>query len=385
MEKPKREQDIIDAPEDRWRNISTQQPTQDDGKTPEVYIPETGSTVAGTEGTQGSTGTAGGATGGQSGQGAAGSPTYGYNVDPNLQAQYENAMAALEQARGQAPTYGSEYDAQIRDLYNQIVNRGSFSYDSSTDPLYQQYVQDYVQQGKMAMRDTMGRAAGLTGGYGSSYGQAVGQQMYDQYLQKMADVLPETYGMALNAWNAEGDRLNNNLAVTNDLERNNYNRYLDALNQHNIDLDRAQTDADTWYGRMVDADREAYERSLDERQLQNDYYNRLIQLIRSGYKPTDEDYANAGLSPEQGKAIYKKNKPQTSTNSGGGGSSSSSLVSSLYNKFATGMSLEEAIANVNRYAISKNLSDSQEQSLIRQVRAAYDKFVASMKAVDEHD
>ncbi len=130
MEKPKREQDIIDAPEDRWRNISTQQPTQDDGKTPEVYIPETGSTVAGTEGTQGSTGTAGGATGGQSGQGAAGSPTYGYNVDPNLQAQYENAMAALEQARGQAPTYGSEYDAQIRDLYNQIVNRGSFSYDS---------------------------------------------------------------------------------------------------------------------------------------------------------------------------------------------------------------------------------------------------------------
>ena len=273
-------------------------------------------------------------------------------ADPQLQMQYQNAMAALEQMKGKAPTYGSQYDAQIQDLYNQIVGRGPFKYDSKTDPLYQQYVQDYAMNGKMAMRDTMGRAAGLTGGYGSSYGQAVGQQAYDQYLQKMADILPETYGMALDAWNAEGDRQAQNLALTQQMEQNDYNRYLDELQQHNIDLNRAQTDADNAYNRMIQADETAYGRAVDQynrdlteaerkygrevdeynrllqenklsydrsmdaydidvanrkynQSAQDAYYDRLLGLMSVGYTPTAQDYANAGLTVAQGQAIQK--------------------------------------------------------------------------------
>ena len=56
------------------------------------------------------------------GQGA----QFNYAADPQLQAQYQNAMAALEQMKGKAPTYGSQYDQQIQGLYSQIIGRDKF-------------------------------------------------------------------------------------------------------------------------------------------------------------------------------------------------------------------------------------------------------------------
>ena len=203
--------------------------------------------------------------------------------DAQLHQQYQNAMAALEAMKGKAPVYGSQYDAQIQDLYNQILNRGAFKYDSKTDPLYQQYVQDYTTQGKMAMRDTMGQAAALTGGYGSTYAQSVGQQQYDQYLQRMADVLPQTYGMALDAYNAQGNEMRQNLAMTQDLEQSDYARYLDALQQHNLDVNREQANADNWYERMVAGDERLYNRAVDE-------YNRLLDADQTEYARNMEAY-----------------------------------------------------------------------------------------------
>jgi len=228
---------------------------------------------------------------------------FGDTSDPELTARYNNAMTALEQMKGQAPVYGNQYDAQIKSLYEQIMGRNEFKYDQKTDPLYQQYVQDYTTQGKMAMRDTMGQAAALTGGYGSSYGQAVGQQQYDQYLQRMADILPQTYGMALDAYNAEGNRLNQNLETTTNLERSDYDKYLDTLNQYNIDVNRAQNDVDTWYDRMVAQEKLNYSRQLDRYDMQKDAYNRLVGLMSMGYTPTVAEYNAAGLSQAQGEAL----------------------------------------------------------------------------------
>lgn len=239
------------------------------------------------------------------------------DADPQLKMQYENAMAALEAAKGKAPTYGSQYDAQIQSLYNQILGRDKFKYDSKTDPLYQQYVQDYTQQGKMAMRDTMGQAAGLTGGYGSSYGQAVGQQQYDAYLQRMADILPQTYGMALDAYNAEGNRIQQQLDTTRALEESDYGRYLDKLSQYNRDLALAQDAEQLAYNRMTDADKTAYNRALDAYEIASDeeklkyarsqdYYNRLLGLMSMGYNPTAQEYEDAGLTAGQGALLRKQ-------------------------------------------------------------------------------
>ena len=234
---------------------------------------------------------------------------FGNTTDPELLSQYQAAMQALQEAMGKTPQYGSQYDAQIQSLYEQIIGRKPFKYDQNTDPLYQQYKQDYIRDGQMAMRDTMGQAAGLTGGYGSSYAQAVGQQQYDQYLQKLGDVLPETYGMALDAYKTEGDQLNQQLATTTALEQADYQKYLDALKQHNTDVGFLAQQAETAYGHMTDAEQQAYKQQMDQYELQHDYYNQLLQLMQAGYQPSKDDFNAAGISEAQGMALWDSLHP----------------------------------------------------------------------------
>lgn len=275
--------------------------------------------------------------------------------DAEARARYESALASLDELRGAAPQYDSRYDAQIRELYEQLTGRAAFRYDAHTDPLYQQYAQSYIRQGKAAMRDATGRAAALTGGYGSSYAQAVGQQRYDAYLQRLADVLPETYGMALDAYKAEGEELRRRLETTEALEKSDYARYLDALGQHNRELDRAQDAADLAYERMISGDERAYGRAVDDygRRVsaeeraygrKQDYYDRLVDLIAAGYTPSAQDYALAGMSTAQGEALRAQYLAAAGRSSGGGRSrrkketdtkQSASSSAPLLNKTAT--------------------------------------------------
>ena len=55
--------------------------------------------------------------------------------DAGANQAYQNAMAALEQAKQSMPTYSASYDQQIMDLYNQITNRPSFNYNMNEDAL----------------------------------------------------------------------------------------------------------------------------------------------------------------------------------------------------------------------------------------------------------
>ena len=142
---------------------------------------------------------------------------------------YDKAMKTLSAAANQAPSFSSDYDQTISDLYQQISNRQPFQYDAASDPLYNQYKEQYTQQGQQAMRDTMGQAAALTGGYGSSYGQAVGQQQYDAYLQRLNEVLPDLYRTAYDMYSAEGDRMNQQLQLAGQLRESEYGQFRDAV------------------------------------------------------------------------------------------------------------------------------------------------------------
>lgn len=159
-------------------------------------------------------------------------------------AAYDKAMAALKQAETKAPTYASSYDEEISEIYDKLTNREPFKYDYSADPLYNQYKESYMQQGKQAMRDSMGQTAALTGGYGSSYGSAVGQQQYDAYLSRLNDVLPELYGQAYDMYAAEGDALRQQYSLAADRQSTEYNQYRDALSDYRydqaLDAERAQ-------------------------------------------------------------------------------------------------------------------------------------------------
>lgn len=238
----------------------------------------------------------------------AAAPDYSkYQYDPGANEAYQQALAALQQAQQQLPTYQGTYDQQLQDIYQQIVNRKPFTYNVNEDALYQQYKDQYVTQGRLAMMDTMGQAAALTGGYGNSYGQAVGQQQYQAYLQQLNDVVPELYGMALDQYNQEGQDMLNQYGMVGDMADTEYGRYQDALNQYWQNLSYQKQLADDAYDQGYNNWYNAYQMGTDAENTayakQQDAYDRIVSLITStGYTPTAAELQAAGMSQAQAKA-----------------------------------------------------------------------------------
>ena len=144
--------------------------------------------------------------------------------------EVQNAQKYLEQVMKQKPgAFKSDYDKQIKTLYNQIMNRPAFEYDVNTDPLYEQYKHQYTTLGQQAMQDTVGNAAALTGGYGNSWAETAGNQAYQEYLQQLNNVVPQLYDSAYARYTQEGDELRNNLAMTQGLRDTDYGMYRDTV------------------------------------------------------------------------------------------------------------------------------------------------------------
>lgn len=233
-----------------------------------------------------------------------------YTYDPNTNQAYLDALEALKKAQENMPQYSGKWDEQLQAIYDQIVNRKDFTYDLNSDALYQQYKDQYAQMGQMAMMDTMGQVSAMTGGYGNSYAQGVGQQAYQGYLQQLNDKVPELYGIALDQYNQEGQDLLNQYSMLGDLANDEYAKYRDALNQYWQQLNYQKQLAD-----------QEYERGFNEWQteygVQQDAYQKLVSLITTtGYKPSADDLAKAGMSQSQADAYLgyytKANTPTSS-------------------------------------------------------------------------
>lgn len=123
--------------------------------------------------------------------------------------------------------YQSKWDDQIDEIFGKIQNREPFKYDVNADALYEQYKNQYINNGRLAMEDTMGQASALTGGYGNSYAQSVGQQTYNRYMEGLNDQVPELYQMSLNRYLREGDDMRNDYGMLLDRENLDYGRYQD--------------------------------------------------------------------------------------------------------------------------------------------------------------
>lgn len=124
----------------------------------------------------------------------------------------------------------------LKNVKDSIKNYDDFSYDVNSDALYQQLVNQYVQQGKMASADVMGKAAGMTGGYGNSYANTVGNQVYQSYIQQLNNEVPALYESALNQHNMKKQALYDEYALLmNEYDREyglyaeEYNRLLKSL------------------------------------------------------------------------------------------------------------------------------------------------------------
>lgn len=213
----------------------------------------------------------------------------------------KQAQAALNAALAAQPgAYESKWQTQIDDIIGRILNREEFSYDVNEDALYQQYKDQYIQGGKMAMQDTMGQAAAMTGGYGNSYAATVGNQAYQAYLSQLNEVVPELYGMALDRYNMEGEEMYNRYGLLSDQESQDYARYIDSYNQWLAERDYAASRYDSEreydYGKYVDDRDYAYGVYSDEKNYAYDEYLNEIEQERwqAEYDETVRQY-NEGM------------------------------------------------------------------------------------------
>ena len=183
------------------------------------------------------------------------------------------AQALLQQQMAQKPgQYASQWQGQLNEMIGNILNREKFSYDLNADALYQQYKDQYINQGRMAMMDTMGQAAQLTGGYGNSYAQGVGQQAYQGYLQQLNDRIPELYQLALSQYQMEGDNMYQQYAMLGAQEEQDYGRYRDQVGDWQAEqirlLDQYYAERDFDYGQWADNRDFGYGQYIDDRNYQ---------------------------------------------------------------------------------------------------------------------
>lgn len=212
---------------------------------------------------------------------------------------------------------------QATAIYDKIMNRGEFSYDVNKDKLYQQYRDLYAQMGRGAMEDTMGQAAALTGGYGSTYSQNAGQQAYNAYLQKLNEVVPELYNAAYNRYNQEGQNLMNIYTMARSNADSAYER---DYNQWYNRLQLERGDEDTTYNRQQTEEQKKLTQEETDYERKQNAWSRLSSLITTtGYQPSNEELAAAGMSANEAaylRQYYQQQKAAASNKSGGSGGGS---------------------------------------------------------------
>ena len=227
------------------------------------------------------------------------------------------AQNALKPADWSGGTYGNS----VKEALDKILNREKFTYDLNGDALYQQYKDQYVNQGRMAMQDTMGQAAAMTGGYGNSYAATVGNQTYQGYLQKLNDVVPELYQLALNQYNQEGTDLQNQYSMLANQYNTEYGEYRDSVgdwqNQRDYLSNMYNNERNFDYGKFTDnrdylsnAYQFAYNKDYGQ---YSDAYDRAFALYQQNLAEANARRSSSGGSSRRSGSSSKSSSRNSST------------------------------------------------------------------------
>ena len=252
---------------------------------------------------------------------AATAPTFSYTPSDNV----TQADALLQEHMSKKPGewQGGTWQDTLNETISQILNRDKFSYDLNGDALYQQYKDQYVQQGKLAVMDTMGQAQAMTGGYGNSYAQAAGQQAYQGYLQQLNEVVPELYGMALDQYNQEGQNLYNQAGLLAQMEDQEYGKYRDQLSDYYTDLnyltENARYMSETEYQKALDdfnIKYGAYRDTVSDEQWQKQQAAAVGGSGGGGGNGSAAQFANTlwtptGTTDDNGNPIFRNSEGKT--------------------------------------------------------------------------
>lgn len=187
---------------------------------------------------------------------------------------YNQAMQYTNQLLEKLNSGKTSYTDQIKDLMSQIQNREDFEYDVDKDTLFQQALASAMGSGKSAMQDTIGQASALTGGYGSTYATSAGNQAYNAFIEDAYNNLPEYYNMALQAYQAEGQEMYQQLDMLNAADATEWGRTYDTWQSN---FANAQQMYNQEYGAWQDSITNAYNNAnlqlSEHNQLVNDAYN----------------------------------------------------------------------------------------------------------------
>lgn len=297
---------------------------------------------------------------------------------------------------GKPGDYQSQYQAQLNDLYNQVMNRPGFTFNLNGNALYQQYRDKYMQSGRQAMMDTMGQAAAMTGGYGNSYANTAGNQAFQQYLQQLNDVVPELYQMELDRYNNEGNRLLQQYEMTAGLENDAYGRYRDAVGDWESERAYAQNayqqqyeqDYQNWVNMLNHWSQQAqqeYGAHMDQQQFdaqqaaQNrEYaYNQAMAILAAGKMPTAELLAAAGISSADAANLMAKKSSGSgsSKKSSSGGTQKPQAVpqaqGSVIDTVKSKMDSVKAASGANTAAVSDNAVRDYVSRMLEQGKMTY--------------
>lgn len=163
------------------------------------------------------------------------------------------------------PTYTNRYDDRIQAKLAKVENPDPFSYNASTDPLYQQYRKQYTREGQRATADALGAAAAASGGLPSSYAQTAAGQAANYYAAQMTDKIPELYQLAYQKYLSDFQMQQAGLAALQTAEQSDYDKYRGLLNQYNINRDFA-------------------------RNIWNDEYNHLANNVNTAQSLSNQEY-----------------------------------------------------------------------------------------------
>ena len=298
----------------------------------------------------------------------------------------QQAYALLQQQLGNKPgAYTSQWEDQLSGLVDQITNRDKFSYDLNGDALYQQYKDQYTQQGKMAMMDTMGQAQAMTGGYGSSYAQSVGQQAYQGYLQKLNEVVPELYGMALDQYNQEGQDLLNQYSLLASQEEQDYGRYRDDVSDYYAQLQQAydqyNAERDYDYSQWADgrdfaygqySDDRAYEYQQGRDAVADEQWQQEYEFALQKHNDSQKASSGSGSSGGSGgsgtkntKNEEKNEQPTDKPENDGVPTNYQELVKYLNDAVASGSTKSEISGDIRAAVNAGIITQNQAQQLLK--------------------
>ncbi len=192
----------------------------------------------------------------------------------------ENVISAensLQDWENNKPSdYESKYSQEIESILNSILNREKFSYNMNADPLYNQYKEQYINNGKKAMLDTLANSAALTGGYNNSYAVTAGNEAYNESLNKLNSIAMELYDRAYSKYKDDGDSLIDKISLLRGLDGDDYNKYMDELSNYYKDGDYLLNKLTS----LSEADYKAFLQEIDAFESDRDYeYKKYLEAL----------------------------------------------------------------------------------------------------------